>query len=164
MPNWVLNQTINGELTETKFSSFEQANIAFREAIKSDIEEVCEMLFTYGSDDEEAQEVYTAVKDFLTNFISNPQFPYNAEFDTISCDDNFYNIIISEAFLSIQKSECEDWFDIPEVFDDEGNVLKEPILGPYFVLKYLKAEDNDRECFFEVTMYDSTNTYELINI
>lgn len=164
MPNWVLNQTINGELTETKFSSFEQANIAFRNAIKSDIEEVCEMLFAYGSDDEEAQEVYTAVKDFLTNFISNPQFPYNTEFDTIFCDDNFYNIIINETFLSIQKSECEDMFDIPEVFDDEGNVLKEPILGPYLVLKYLKAENNDRECSFEVTKYDNTNTYELISI
>ena len=161
MSNWVLNQTINGELTETKFCSFEQANIAFREAIKSDIEEVCEMLFAYGSDDEEAQEVYTAVKDFLTKFISDPQFPYNTKFDTISCDDNFYNIIINETFLSIQKSECEDLFDIPEVFDDEGNVLKEPILGPYLVLK---AEKNDREYFFEVTMYDSTNTYELINI
>ena len=164
MPNWVLKQTINGELTETKFSSFEQANIAFRNAIKSDIEEVCEMLFTYGSDDEEAQEVYTAVKDFLTKFISNPQFPYNTKFDTIFCDDNFYNIIISEAFLSIQKSECEDLFDIPEVFDDEGNVLKEPILGPYLVLRFLKTESDGCECCFEVTKYDNTNTYELIQL
>ncbi len=162
MPNWILKQNINGDEFETDFSSFEHANIAFRKAIKSDIEEVCEMLFAYGSDDEQAQEVYEFVADFLTKFISDPQFPYNTEFDTISCDDNFYNIIINEAFLSIQKSECEDLLDIPEVFDDDGNILKEPILGPYLVLRYLKTEDDGCEYCFEVTKYDCKNVYSLI--
>ena len=95
MSLWILRKDLNGNISETKFFEFNQANKAFRESIKPDVEEVSEMLFAYGCQDEESQKLYSRVSEFLNQFVSDNKFPHDADFETVSCDDNFYNIIIN---------------------------------------------------------------------
>ena len=157
---WIVTYKTRNDSGEFCFSSFEEANVVYRKTINEhiDLDLITETFNDWGSDSEESIEIYSSIVECLAKFVTDSKFQLRVDSFHEYYNDEFYSIKTGESFFQVGNPDETGEYAL---FDDEGNIIPEPVIGPYLTISWKAVNEQEYEYAFELTLYQDICNFSL---